>query len=84
MDPQARPTAKQALESPWMRQNLSADSTKLDTAKQGLRRRATIKLNRESQNQNLERVSVGKLLEELTRFGLDFNSEMPDFNSFTT
>ena len=61
-DPKVRLSAKEALEHPWFKKDISRSSNLLNGAVEKFQRRATLKRTRPDTIQNFERYSMGKLL----------------------
>ena len=73
-DPTQRLSAHDALESAWMHKEFTDNTQKLNHAQKGALARKTMKQTRDSDPENnLERFSMGRLVKELTRYGIDFS-----------
>jgi serine/threonine protein kinase len=72
-NPKERLSAHNALESSWIAKDYSRDSKKLDGVREKAIIRKTMKQQRDSDKVNLERVSMGSMILELTRYGIDFS-----------
>lgn len=70
-DPEQRLSAKQALEQPWFDEEFRHSNTLLDSAVISFKKRATLKQKTVASVNNIERLSLGHLQTELTRYGLD-------------